>query len=274
MHGLAAAFLMNKTFSWQRVHGPWEYRNVDGVFVNFPFVSRVSRRRALEALEARLRHNNVEWLTRAGESWRMDLDGLRNFVGDDWQDAAEWMTGKILINPDVENGWREVFEEQRETTWIHFIITREEIALSGNKRIFLSHKGVDKPLVRRIDGVLRLLGFEPWLDEFDMVAGAELDRALLAGMKDSCAAVFFVTSNYTDEKFLATEINYAIAEKRGKGVRFSIITLVVPVNESNDIVIPDLLKTYVWKQAHSELEMLEEIIKALPIRVGEVRWRM
>jgi hypothetical protein len=46
-------------------------------------------------------------------------------------------------------------------------------------KIFLSHKGVDKPYVREVKSALALLGFDPWLDEDAMTAGADLDRALL-----------------------------------------------------------------------------------------------
>ena len=59
-----------------------------------------------------------------------------------------------------------------------------------------------------------------------MDAGSELERAILQGFKDSCAAVFFVTPSFQDEAYLATEVNYAIQEKREKGDRFSIVTLV------------------------------------------------
>ena len=52
-----------------------------------------------------------------------------------------------------------------------------------------------------------------------------LDRALRQCFRESSAAVFFVTPNYVDEKYLATEIDYAIAEKQEKGERFAIITL-------------------------------------------------
>jgi hypothetical protein len=71
-------------------------------------------------------------------------------------------------------------------------------------KIFLSHKSADKPLVRQYKHLLVELGFDPWLDEDAMQAGAELERSLLKGFADSCAAVFFVTPNYKDENYLAS----------------------------------------------------------------------
>lgn len=139
-------------------------------------------------------------------------------------------------------------------------------------KIFLSHKGTDKPQVRRFKETLAALGFEPWLDEDAMAAGVELERGLLKGFNESCAAVFFITPNYVDEKYLATEVNYAIAEKRKKGVKFSIITLVLEI-DSKKGEVPDLLKPYVWKEPRTELEALQEMLKSVPLKVGKVQWK-
>jgi hypothetical protein len=45
-------------------------------------------------------------------------------------------------------------------------------------KIFLSHPGIDKPLVREFRETLELLGLEPWLHEDAMPAGVPLERAL------------------------------------------------------------------------------------------------
>ena len=91
--------------------------------------------------------------------------------------------------------------------------------------------------------------------------------------KDSCAAVFFITHNFKDEKFLGQEVNYAIAEKRDKGDRFQIIAIVFQSEKGEKGVIPDLLRPYVWVEPETELEVLNEILRALPIEVGDFRWR-
>jgi hypothetical protein len=139
-------------------------------------------------------------------------------------------------------------------------------------KVFLSHKGTDKPLVREFKKTLELMGFDPWLDEDAMQAGAELERSLIKGFNDSCAAIFFVTPNYIDENYLASEIDYAIQEKRKKGDKFSIITLVLGEGDSKGTV-PELLHRYVWKEPKSHLEALCEVIKALPVQTGDVYWK-
>ena len=139
-------------------------------------------------------------------------------------------------------------------------------------KIFLSHKGIDKPTVRDFKLILETLGFSVWLDEDAMCAGTELERGLLDGFKESCAAIFFVTPNYVDENFLASEVNYAIAEKRKKGTRFSLVTLVFEVDGKKGEV-PELLQPYVWKEPKNNLEALHEIIKSLPVAVGQINWK-
>lgn len=139
-------------------------------------------------------------------------------------------------------------------------------------KIFLSHKGIDKEIIREYKQTLKELGFDPWLDEDAMSAGTNLERGILQGFKDSCAAVFFVTPNFQDQNYLASEVNYAMAEKRSKDDRFSIITLVFNIDEKKGVV-PDLLRQYVWKEPRNDLEGLREIIRALPIKVGDVYWK-
>jgi hypothetical protein len=153
---------------------------------------------------------------------------------------------------------------------LRIMLQKHEVAMGlAPMKVFLSHRNPDKPLVRDFKETLLALGFEPWIDEDALRAGAELERGILKGLKDSCAAVFFITPNFVDEHYLATEIDYAIAEKRAKGDRFAIITLVFGEN----IQIPDLLKRYVWKKPATHLEAIRDILKALPIQVGNIYWR-
>lgn len=129
-------------------------------------------------------------------------------------------------------------------------------------KVFLSHKGVNKPLIREFKETLQLLGFEAWLDEDAMSAGVLLERGMLQGFKDSSAVIFFITPDFVDENYLSTEINYAIAEKREKKDKFSIITLVFK-KEGIKSTVPELLKPYVYKEPKGDLEALREILKVL-----------
>jgi hypothetical protein len=148
-----------------------------------------------------------------------------------------------------------------------------EMAATDAKKVFLSHKGIDKYKVADFKSTLQLLGYEPWLDEDAMPAGTPLERGLLQGMKDSCGVVFFITPSFKDDGYLGTEIDYAIQEKRAKGDRFAIITLQFADVEGQIGEIPELLKTYVWKKPKTSLEALREIVRALPIAHSAIDWR-
>jgi len=137
-------------------------------------------------------------------------------------------------------------------------------------KIFLSHKSTDKPLVYRYYNALKEIGFNPWLDEPYMTAGSNLEREILKGFQESCAAVFFITEDFKDEKYLATEIDYAVMQKRQKGKKFYIITL----RYSDAAPVPDLLTPYIYKNIINDLEGLYEIIRALPIELGPIRWKV
>lgn len=143
------------------------------------------------------------------------------------------------------------------------------IPSQAEARIFLSHKNENKELVRHYYNALKEGGFDPWIDESNMAAGANLERELLRGFEESCAVVFFITEHFTDEKYLATEIDYAIQQKRKKGKKFSIITLKYPAGNE----IPPLLATYIYKEVSNHLDAFLEILKGLPIELGSVRWK-
>ncbi len=158
---------------------------------------------------------------------------------------------------------------------LHCIICGGEIDMATieSAKIFLSHKGSDKNTVIDFVHTLKLLGYDPWLDEDAMPAGTALDRGILRGMQESCAVVFFMTPSFADEGYLETEINYAIQEKRARGDRFAIVTLRLADGDGKTATVPDLLKSYVWKTPRTRLEALREIVRALPVTVGRVQWR-
>ncbi|HYI48375.1 MAG TPA: toll/interleukin-1 receptor domain-containing protein [Allosphingosinicella sp.] len=161
------------------------------------------------------------------------------------------------------------------TAFANEIIERAETEIAKlvkPDRIFLSHKGPDKALARRFRDALEIFGFKPWLDEDALKAGMPLDRALLQGMKESCAAVFFITPDFDDAGYLATEVDYAVNEERERKGEFSIITLVFSDAAGKTGTVPELLRRFVWKQPASELEALAEIKRALPLTLPAPRW--
>lgn len=177
------------------------------------------------------------------------------------RESAEWKTRQTAVSGAAEL----VVAHDRAEYEVY-------LEMQKPKDVFLSHKSPDKTLVREVASTLRSVGLSPWLDEDRMKAGANLERALRQGFYDSCAAVFFVTPRFQDDGYLASEIDYAIAEKRTKGNRFSIITLQLPGDDGALGEVPDLLRTYVWKQIQP-IEIVRTIAEALPIQCGAPTWR-
>lgn len=136
-------------------------------------------------------------------------------------------------------------------------------------KIFLSHKSVDKPLVYRYYNALKTLGFDPWLDDSNMPAGSNLEREVLRGFEESCAAVFFITENFKDEKYLAAEVDYAIRQKRKKEKKFAIVTL----RYASAMPVPGLLEPYIYKDVVNDLEGFNFLLAALPLEPGAARWK-
>lgn len=134
--------------------------------------------------------------------------------------------------------------------------------------VFLSHKWVNKDRVRRYHRVLEDLGYGPWLDEEEVVAGDVLHRALEAGMEKSCAAVFFVTPDFRDDRWLGQEVDFAMSRKVERAEKFQIITLVFDGAE-----VPKTLRRSVFVAVDNDLDGLRAIIRALPIELGPARWK-
>lgn len=145
----------------------------------------------------------------------------------------------------------------------------ERIPSPRECKIFLSHKSVDKPLVYRYFHALKAIGFDPWLDESNMPAGSNLEREVLRGFEESCCAVFFITENFRDEKYLAAEVDYAVMQKRRKEKKFAIVTL----RYANAAAVPGLLTPYIYKDITNDLEGFTELLRALPIEAGPMRWK-
>jgi hypothetical protein len=187
-----------------------------------------------------------------------NIESVKNKIAKDYN--LSFRDSVLILKQDLSNLDDELLN----------LLKRHEIVMEiTSTKIFLSHKGIDKARVRDYKETLKLIGFEPWLDEDAMSAGVVLERGIKKGFEESCAAVFFVTPNFIDEDYLSSEVDYAIAEKRKKHDNFSIITLVFE-DGKNKGTVPELLTTYVWKEPKTDLEALREIIKAIPLKTGNI----
>jgi len=135
-----------------------------------------------------------------------------------------------------------------------------------NSRIFLSHKGIDKPLVEKIDRALRLLNMKTWFDRDDLVAGDPLVRGVNNAFSGCAAAVFFISGEYVDAGVIRKEIDRAIHEATMRGESFRVIPLVLAQHGGTDSNVPVPLRTQVWKTI-DDVEIVPTILRSLPTAV-------
>jgi len=262
MINISGGLMAAGNIHWQSiVHPPGKHE--EAMSINFHFHRLYDENQCYFLVSEVLKDNNVDWLIWDKKYWMLSADKIKEYFT--FLEKEEWLYGNLVVAPKVSYSSKE--------TYIRFEISSTEVTMQTKTRIFLSHKGIDKQLVRRFKTALESFNYKPWLDEDHMKAGDELERALLRGFTDSCAAVFFITPNYGVEGYLATEINHALQEKRDKGDKFSIITLNLPDEHGNFGEIPRLLRQYVWKEPNNEIEALTEIVKALPIESPYPVWK-
>lgn len=138
--------------------------------------------------------------------------------------------------------------------------------LVENSRIFLSHKGVDKPFVEKVDGALRQLGLKTWFDKDDLAAGDTLARDVENAFAQCSAAVFFVSAHYFDAGVIGKEIDRAIHEAATRGAGFRIIPLLLAQHGGTDDRVPKPLRTLVWKTVN-DVDVVPVILRSLPAAI-------
>jgi hypothetical protein len=254
------------------------YGQPDGVTIAFELHGKFSRREATAKILDVLTRAKIGWMHLTDGRCIVDADALKRCYPTHFE-MHEWFIGKIEADFEFEQVLQEPWPTRQDAddvlvryptykryiTECKFLVTQEIALEQAPKKIFLSHKSSDKGQVRRFKAALEAVGFDVWLDEDAMTAGAELERSLIKGFKDSRAAVFFITPNYVDDGYLATEVDYAVAEKREKRDDFSIITLVYKDENGKEGQVPSLLRKFVWKQPLDELSAFVEIVRALPM---------
>lgn len=269
MQYIVGMLLLGGSIRWEYT-GDWP-RDGEGLTLSFPLHSKANVRKAESSMLDAFQANNITWLRKRKKIWVLSADVFRREFND--IELPSWFTGQFSVDLELEDRWVDTFGKQREETTCRFVITPELLEEQMSKKIFLSHKGVDNPLIREYKNSLEIIGLSPWLDEDSLLAGASLERGLVDGFEQSCAAVFFITPNFVDEKYLASEIEYAIAQKRKKEDKFSIISLLLRGQNEQRGVVPKLLQPFVWKEPNSHLEGFYEIVRALPLKVDEVGWK-
>jgi hypothetical protein len=280
VHRLIAIPLKDGTLNWQ-------YSIRDQEETGFALVLKFGKGHSSERVAFKWARQLVEeinpiaFVKPTRSVWQLDVGAMRQWLagqdefktftaGLDWLEGVVNVVPKMIIRQTPTPG---DFAYLEETTFIEIAVFQEDYDLTRSTKLFLSHKGADKAMVCHYAAILKTLGFDPWIDEEDLSWGENPDRAILEGFKNSCAAIFFITPEFKDEKWLATEIELALNEKRDKGKRFAIVAIRFKNRQGEMGVVPELLKRFLYGEPKSHLKALGGILKAIPLHVGPVTWK-
>jgi hypothetical protein len=116
-------------------------------------------------------------------------------------------------------------------------------------RVFLCHASDDKPVVRMLYRRLKADGFEPWLDEENILAGEDWRTAIQAAVESSDAVVVCLTHHsVTKTGYIQKEIKCALdkADEKPEGVIF-----IIPARLEK-IAVPSRLSEKQWVDLFKE----------------------
>lgn len=242
----------------------------EGFCFHFYLHEKLTKRDALKEVQNQISRSEINWIDPKKSKWIVNAVEAKKHIN--YLAKFEWFDGILYIDPDLDVEETSIFDEIKQESVYRLYVLKDDVLMDANKKVFLSHKGVNKELVKEYNNVLMELGYETWLDEDAMKAGENPDRSIQKGFKESCAAIFFVTPDYKDEGWLADEIEYALIEKRDKKDKFHIITLVLSDNAGDTGNVPELLKRFIWKTPKNDLDGLREIIRAIPLKLSPPMW--
>jgi hypothetical protein len=109
------------------------------------------------------------------------------------------------------------------------------------RRIFLAHAREDKHRIRELYAALKRSGFDPWLDEVDLLPGQKWKVEIQNAIRDAGVFLAFLSSHSVAKKgYVQTEFRTALSaySERPPGMIF-IIPVKLDECEIPDIQIPD-----------------------------------
>jgi hypothetical protein len=116
-------------------------------------------------------------------------------------------------------------------------------------RVFLCHAHGDKPAVRDLYEKLSESGYQPWLDEEDLLPGQEWEREIRLAVKQTDVVLVCMSrASITKQGFVQKEIRLAldVADEQPEGTIF-----VVPV-KLEECEVPERLSRWQWVRLHED----------------------
>ena len=129
-------------------------------------------------------------------------------------------------------------------------------------RPFLCHASADKPAVRALYRRLRDHGFDPWLDEENLVPGQDWQLEISKAVRSADVVLVCLSRlSASKEGFVQKEIKFALdaADEKPEGVVF-----IIPAR-LEDCEVPERLKRWQWVNLF-EREGYNKLLRALSLQ--------
>jgi hypothetical protein len=130
--------------------------------------------------------------------------------------------------------------------------------------VFLCHGSEDKDSVRKLREKLQVHGFEPWLDEAEILPGQDWDVEIRRAVRASDTVVVCLsTTSVGKSGYLQKEIRFAldVADEKPDGTIFLIPARLEPCE------VPDRLRRWQWVDLYSD-EGFQRLLASLRARAG------
>jgi formylglycine-generating enzyme required for sulfatase activity len=151
---------------------------------------------------------------------------------------------------------RETIREIRSTEFASNITAMRTL------RVFLCHASVDKPAVRELYQRLRADGFEPWLDEEDLLPGQDWQREIPKAVRNSDVVIVCLSRGSINKAgYVQKEIKLAldVADEQPEDTIF-----LIPL-KLEECDVPERLNRWQWVNLFSP-NGYERLMRALQVR--------
>lgn len=133
--------------------------------------------------------------------------------------------------------------------------------MSRPLRVFLCHSSRDKAVVRKLYNRLRADGFEPWLDEENLLPGQDWRQGISKAVRNSDAVIICPSKDSVSKSgFLQKEIKFAldVAEEQPEDTIY-----IIPV-KLEECEIPSRLRQWQWVNLY-EKQGYNRLLKSLQL---------
>lgn len=147
------------------------------------------------------------------------------------------------------------------------VFVKEWVPPTSSLKVFLCHASEDKSIVRKLYSNLLHDGFEPWLDEEDLLPGQDWQREITKAVKQSDVVLVCLSSNSINKTgYVQKEIREVldVADLLPEGTMF-----VIPV-KLQECVVPDRLTKWQWVNIFED-KGYEQLVRALRLRASTLK---